>query len=145
MAAFFVDAMMLFYLHHCRSCACPNRGGGAGGAGGCGSYFTYTCPWAFLGEVLCLVLSLLWGATLATFVVGVVYRLLEEELFDDTLCALILLLEQCSNTCQCCCWHTVRTHVCLRAEAILSDFEHFLTSSWQKLAPKTSPMCSNTS
>ena len=78
--------MMLYFLHHCRSCACPNRGGGAGGAGGCGSYFTYTCPWAFLGEVLCLVLSLLWGATLATFVVGVVYRLLEEELFDDTLC-----------------------------------------------------------
>ena len=74
---------------------------------------------------------------------------------------LILLLAQCSNTCQCCCWHTVRTHICVRAETsiffspILSifsagtqikiDFEHFLTSSWQKLAPKTSPMCSNTS
>ena len=50
--------------------------------------------------------------------------------------ALILLLAQCSNTCQLCCWHTVRTHVRLRAEAsyenraILSRFERFLTSSW---------------
>ena len=63
--------------------------------------------------------------------------------------ALILLLAQCSNTCQRCCWHTVRTHVHLRAEAskeiraILSRFERFLTLSWQKLAPKTSPTCSN--
>ena len=31
--------------------------------------------------------------------------------------ALILLLAQCSNTCQRCCWHTVRTHICVRAEA----------------------------
>ena len=35
---------------------------------------------------MCLVLLLLCGATLATFVVGVVYRLLEEVVFDDTLC-----------------------------------------------------------
>ena len=77
--------MMLYFLQHCRSCACPNRGGGAGGAGGCGST-SFTSPLAFWGEFLCLVLLLLCGATLATFVVGVVYRLLEEELFDDTLC-----------------------------------------------------------
>ena len=45
--------------------------------------------------------------------------------------ALILLLAQCSNTCQRCCWHTVRTHICVRAEAsdkiraISSNFERF--------------------
>ena len=65
--------------------------------------------------------------------------------------ALILLLAQCSNTCQRCCWHTVRTHVRLRAEAsqenraILSKFERFWTSSWQNVAPKTSSTCSNAS
>ena len=40
--------------------------------------------------------------------------------------ALTLLLAQCSNTCQRCCWHTVRTCVRLRAEAskeTRSDFE----------------------
>lgn len=65
--------------------------------------------------------------------------------------ALILLLAQCSNTCHRCCWHTVRTHVRLRAEAsqenraILSKFERFWTSSWQNVAPKTSSTCSNAS
>ena len=44
-------------------------------------------------------------------------------LFFPTL-ALILLLERCSNTCQCCRWHTVRTHVCLQAEAILGRNTH---------------------
>ena len=45
--------------------------------------------------------------------------------------ALTLLLDQCSNTCQRRCWHTVRTYVRLRAEAskkiraILSDLQQF--------------------
>ena len=58
--------MYTYNLHHERSCACANRGGGAGGAGVCGPSYTYTCasPWAFLHEVFCRLLSVLWYAIL---------------------------------------------------------------------------------